>query len=119
LAFHVAVCWFVVESHAIFKRGGTLVNTLLDSVALAYLIGAGISFGTGLAIWRGERETTKRFVRWFPLYLMAEVLGVVVVMAVAWDQVKLMPTPIGLLILGVVFYSRFYQRQLARMLLRD
>ncbi|MDA2914653.1 hypothetical protein MYX77_12015, partial [Acidobacteriia bacterium AH_259_A11_L15] len=80
-------------------------------VVLAFGIVIGRSM---LALWEGNRQSVGVFYRWFPLFLLGDLLAVALIVALLAGMRMLM---LGLLVLPVLLYLPFYQRQLARRLL--
>ncbi|MFQ5696351.1 MAG: protein kinase, partial [Terriglobia bacterium] len=80
-------------------------------VVLAFGILMGRSM---LALWEGNRESVGVFYRWFPLFFLADLLAVALIVGLLAGMRMLVA---GLFVLPVLLYLPFYQRQLARKLL--
>ena len=95
-----------------------------DKVVLGGMIGFwvvvlafGIVIGrTTLAMWEGNRQSVSLFYRWFPLFFLADLLAVALMVGVPAGM-KMLNVALLLLVLPVLLYLPFYQRQLARKLL--
>lgn len=97
-----------VRAHAEY-RSPAIVGAAVLLVAIV------VGGATGLAMWRGERKSIETFYRWFPLYALVELPGTIVIFSAAIGFVNLAA---GLLLLPILVYLPFYERGLARKLLR-
>ena len=82
-------------------------------VVLAFCIVMGRSM---VAMWEGNRERVGVFYRWFPLFFLADLLAVALMVGVLAGM-KMLSVGLLLLVLPVLLYLPFYQRRQARKLL--
>jgi len=93
--------WYTVPTYGLVSVAG-------------YLAGAALVAATTVSIWRGDRDSTERFRRWFYLYLLVDFIGIVVAVALLTAFVHL---ALALLMLPLLAYLPFYQRRLAKKIL--
>jgi len=103
----------------LFVRSGADKSRLVESLAFVLLFGVALSGGTAWELFRGKAAEARRFCRFFPLYLLVDLLATGLYLLLGWQDPLLtnIPLPVTVLILAVVFFARFHQRQLARKLL--
>jgi len=81
----------------------------------AYLAGYFISGMTAVEMWRGDRQSIQAFCRWFWMYLLIDLLGVLVLLALLLRYANFVG---ALLSLPILVYFPFYQRRLAQDILK-
>ncbi|MFQ5927795.1 MAG: serine/threonine-protein kinase [Terriglobia bacterium] len=83
----------------------------------AVVLAFGILMGRSmLALREGNRQGVSVFYRWFPVFFLADLLAVALLVGMLAGMRIL---AVGLLVLPVLLYLPFYQRQLARKLLES
>jgi hypothetical protein len=95
-----------------FLRDRALSEQITYAVVIGLVLAGYVISGiTAVAMWRGDAEGVQAFCRWFLMYLLIDMFGVVVLIALLLKYANLVA---GALLLPVFVYLPFYQRRLAR-----
>jgi len=84
------------------------------AVTTFYLPGLVVTGWMAWRLWQGDREVLERFVRWFWIFLLVDLVAMAGIVALISAYINLTA---AIVVLPVVAYLPFYQRYLARKLL--